>query len=89
MSYTSRIKQIEKHAGKNNRTVHIEVEDYGSNKVEQKYAKHRARQVLGIRPAFGEQRTRFIVCPETEAKYEDMTVKQAKKMLEGAGKKEA
>jgi hypothetical protein len=47
------------------------------------YAKHRAHQVLRIRPTGGQKQPRFIVCPETEARYHGMTVKQAKTILKG------
>lgn len=87
MRYASRIKQVEKKAGKGDGTVHIEVSRYGDNdNFDEQYAAHRARQVLGIRPADGWAQTIFVVGPETEAKYQDMTVKQAKAILRRAEK---
>jgi hypothetical protein len=82
MKYASRIKQVEKKAGKGDGAVHIEVSHYGDNdNFEEEYAVHRARQALGLL-SFDEQ-TIFVCGPETKARYEDMTPEQAKKILSG------
>ena len=84
MNFAGRIKQLEKKTNKGKGEVHIEVARYDSNeKFDEKYAVHRARQVLGIRHADGRTETIFIVDPDTEAKFQDMTVKQAKAILKG------
>lgn len=82
MEYASRIKQIEKKAGKGDGTVHIEVSICEDNdKFDEEYATHRARQVLGL--VSFDERTIYVCGPETEARYEDMTPEQAKRILSG------
>jgi hypothetical protein len=84
MNYTTRIKQIEKKAEQGDGTVHIEVEHCFDRDIEPEYAEHRARQVLGIRPADEQVEQIYVVGPEIEAKFQDMTPEQAKKNTGGA-----
>jgi hypothetical protein len=82
MKYASLIKKMEKKAGKGDGTVNIEVSLCEDNdKFDEEYAVHRARQVLGLMSF--DERTIFVCGPETEARYEDMTPEQAKKILSG------
>lgn len=83
MSYTSRIKQAEKHAGKGDGTVHIEIERCFDRDIEDEYAVHRARQILGIRSTDGRTETIYVIGPEIDAKYQDMTSEQAKAIMNG------
>jgi len=85
MNYTSRIKQVEKQAGKGNGTVDITVETC-FDRIDQEYAEHRARQALGLRPADEQVQHIYVVGPETEAKFQDMTAEQAKEILRRAEK---
>jgi hypothetical protein len=81
MNYTSRIKQVEKQAGKGDGTVDITVECCFERDIEPEYAEYRARQVLGIRPEDEHIQHIYVVGPEIEAKFQDMTPEQAKKIL--------
>jgi hypothetical protein len=83
VNYTSRIKQVEKHAGKDDGTVDITVERCFDRDVDQGYAEHKARQVLGIRLAGEQVQQIYVVGPELEEKHQDMTPEQAKKILAG------
>jgi hypothetical protein len=89
MRYSSRIKQLEKRTSKGNGEVHIKVARYDSNdNFDERYALFQARKVLGLVSFDEQQRTIFVCGPETKARYENMTVAQAKKILAGAAKKE-
>jgi hypothetical protein len=80
MNYASRIKQVEKKAGRGNGRVHIEVSLCEDNETfDEEYAVHRARQVLRLVSL--DERSIFVCGPETEARYDDMTPEQAKKIL--------
>jgi hypothetical protein len=81
MNYTSRIKQVEKQAGKGDGTVDITVERCFDRDIEPEYAEYRARQVLGIRLAGEQVQQIYVVGPELEEKHQDMTPEQAKKIL--------
>jgi hypothetical protein len=81
MNYNSRIKQVEKQASKDDGTVDITVERCFDRDVEPEYAEHRARQVLRIRPADEQVQHIFVVGPELEAKFQDMTPEQAQEIL--------
>jgi hypothetical protein len=84
MNYTGRIKQVEKQAGKGDGTVDITVERCFDRDIDQEYAEHKARQVLGIRLAGEQVQQIYVVGPELEEKHQDMTPEQAKKILAGA-----
>jgi hypothetical protein len=81
MNYTRRIKQVEKQAGKDDGTVDITVEICFDRQIDQEYADHRSRQVLGIRPADEQVQQIYIVGPELEEKYQGMTPEQAQEIL--------
>ncbi len=89
MNYSCRIKQLEKKSNKGSGEVHIEVARYDSNdNYDERYALFQARKVLGF-VSFDElQRTIFACGPETKARYENITVAQAKKIMAAAAKKE-
>ncbi len=83
MNFAGRIKKIAKAAGAGNRSVHIEVALFDSPEIEEKYATHRAREVLGLIRFDEHTRTIYVVDSGTKARYENMTVDQAKKILAG------
>lgn len=88
MSYSSRIKQVEKKAEQGDGTVDITVEHCfdPDRDIEQEYAAFRARRVLGIRPAAGEVEHIIVVGPKLKEKYRNMTPEQAKEVLRGMSK---
>jgi len=81
MNYTSRIRQIEKQAGKGDGAVDITVNHWFDEDIEPEYAKHRARQVLKIRPVDKNVQRIFVVGIEMEEKYRKMTPEQAQEIL--------
>jgi hypothetical protein len=81
MSYASRIKQVEKSLTRAKGPIQIEVSVVEDPEFDQEYALFQARKALGLVSFNEQQRTIFVCGPETEARYEDMTVTQAKKIL--------
>jgi hypothetical protein len=81
MNYVSRIRQVEKQAGKGDGIVDITVERCFDRDIDQEYAEHRARQALGLRPADEQVQHIYVVGPETESKFQDMTPEQAQEIL--------
>ena len=83
MNYNSRIKQVEKQAGKDDGTVEITINRWFDRDIEPAYAEHRAREVLGIRPADKNVQRIFVVRTKMKEKYQDTTPEQARKILKG------
>jgi hypothetical protein len=81
MNYNSRIRQVEKQAGKGDGTVDITVNHWFDRDIEPEYAKHRARQILRIRPPDENEQQIFVVGTEMEEKYRNMTPEQAQEIL--------
>ena len=86
MSFKNRIRQVEKQAGKDDGTVNITIERWFDRDIEPEYAEHRARQVLGIRPADENVQKIYVVGTEMEEKYQDMIPEQAQEILRLSGR---
>lgn len=83
MNYKSRIRKIEKKSTVSHGAVVIEVkigDECGND-----YAIYRARKKLGLISPNEKPREIFVVGPEKEERYDDMTVEQAKEILKSAG----
>ncbi|WP_024333223.1 hypothetical protein [Desulfotignum balticum] len=83
MNYKSRIRQIEKKSTASNGDIVIEVrvgDECGND-----YAIYRARKKLGLISPNEKPKQIFVVGPEEEERYDDMTVEQAKEILKNAG----
>lgn len=81
MNYNSRIKQVEKKAGKDDDVFDVTINRWFDGDIEPEYAKHRARQILRIRPPDENVQQIFVVGTEMEEKYQNMTPEQAKEIL--------
>ena len=83
MNYKSRIRQIEKKSTASNGDIVIEVsigDECGND-----YAIYRARKKLGLISPNEKPKQIFVVGPEEEERYDDMTVEEAKEILKNAG----
>lgn len=83
MRYTSRINKIIKAAGTGKNDVDIKVALFDSPEIEENYAGHRAREVLGMIRSDGHPRTIYVVDSGISERYENITVEQAKLILAG------
>ena len=85
MKYNSRIRQIEKKSAASNGDIVIEVNIGSDEDFDNDYAIYRARKKLGLISPNEKPKQIFVVFPETEELYDDMTVEQAKEILKSAG----